>query len=87
MYLNKYNAVKCISQAYSTIKKKYYKTVKNMQGVIFRENLRKVDELFSLFFCENLMETKESLFGYFSSKTQTRLDVFTIFRENAQQQR
>jgi len=37
-----------------------------MQGVIFRENLRKVDEHLSLFFVKNFMETKESRFGYFS---------------------
>ena len=35
-------------------------------GVIFRENSRKVDEHFSLFFVKNFTETKESRFGYFS---------------------
>jgi len=39
-----------------------------MQGFIFRENSGRVDEHFSLFFVKNFMETKESLFGYFSSK-------------------
>ena len=32
---------------------------------IFRENSRKVDEHFLLFFCENFTETKESLFVIF----------------------
>jgi len=36
-----------------------------MQGVIFRENSRKADEHFPLYFVKNFMETKESRFGYF----------------------
>ena len=51
-----------------------------MQGVIFHENSRKVDEHFSLFFVKNFTETKESHFGYVLWKfTQTRIDDFAIF--------
>jgi len=40
----------------------------DIDNYIFRENSRKVDDHFSLFFVKNFTETKESLFGYFFVK-------------------